>query len=343
MEGGRVNRQGTNIEALAAMRMDVRHSVDSKRDQVYRSLAVSVDEDEPGSLAGTAGSGTIRNSRLSMSGTFTPTQGKAMAALQRTNTMSSGRVVANGILPISDFSLWLEDQMEFSKQLSVPLLEGSEKQGFLSKFFGRMGAKKEACSFALHVHGVDGLPPELEGKKVVVRWQRKDSMAETRPVKVVNGLAEIEQTMQLRGTLYRSSGSSKYMPKPSKLSTVLIDSKATTIGQDLVDLSKVIPTNLGIDNPPHTSSFSLTGPARGSSLVVTFGYEIQLKNNERRMARVESRTWKAAASSSPGSRISSATSSPISTPRAGGARSSPSPTAIGRQAQQQQLDRKSVV
>eukprot|EP00850_Spirogloea_muscicola_P005732 SM000026S08981 [mRNA] locus=s26:796978:804037:- [translate_table: standard] len=213
-----------------------------------------------------------------------------------------------------DFAAWLEDQLQFSKRLEAPLMA---KQGFFAgwkplRALGRMGQRRSTCTFSLHVHGVEGLPAELNGRRLLIEWRRREVAARTAPATIINGVAEVEQTLHLKCTLYVGAGpneTSKYTPKSSTLTVAALENgtsigsgRETVLGRHKLDLSRVLPSKLNGaagDASPWTTSFPLDRVANreASDLLVTFGYEVQMpRGGGTRAARVSSRVFNRTAS-----------------------------------------------
>ncbi|KAL0447366.1 UNVERIFIED_CONTAM: protein PLASTID MOVEMENT IMPAIRED 1-RELATED 1 [Sesamum latifolium] len=138
------------------------------------------------------------------------------------------------------------------------------------------------CCFFLHVHTIEGLLSNFDNLNLCVTWKRKADMLRTRPAGVYLGTAEFEETLMHRCTIYGRTGphnSVKYEPKLFSLHASVIG-VPTDIGNHLVDLSRLLPLTLEEleggkrRSGKWTTSFKLTGDAKGAILNVSFGFSI---------------------------------------------------------------------
>ncbi|KAK6129511.1 hypothetical protein DH2020_036744 [Rehmannia glutinosa] len=140
------------------------------------------------------------------------------------------------------------------------------------------------CCFFLHVHAIEGLPPSFDNLNLCVTWKRKADMLRTRPATVCLGMAEFEETLMHRCTVYGSRtgphGSAKYEPKIFLLNASVIGAPELDIGNHWIDLSRLLPLTLEelagdkSSSGKWTTSFNLTGEAKGAMLHVSFGFSI---------------------------------------------------------------------
>lgn len=140
------------------------------------------------------------------------------------------------------------------------------------------------CCFFLHVHAIEGLPPYFNNFELCVTWKRKTDMLRTRPAKVCLGMAEFEETLMHRCSIHVGRtgphGSANYDPKLFLLNTSVIGAPTLDIGSRWIDLTRLLPLTLeelaGDKSSPGkwTTSFKLTGKAKGAMLNVSFGFSI---------------------------------------------------------------------
>lgn len=140
------------------------------------------------------------------------------------------------------------------------------------------------CCFFLHVHTIEGLPPNFNNLSLCVTWKRKANMLRTRPTRVCLGVAEFEETLMHRCTVYVSKtgshSSAKYEPKLFLLHASVVGSPTLDIGSHWIDLSRLLPLSLEelegekSSSGKWTTSFKLTGKAKGAMLNVSFGFSI---------------------------------------------------------------------
>ncbi|KAI3454166.1 hypothetical protein Pfo_010829 [Paulownia fortunei] len=140
------------------------------------------------------------------------------------------------------------------------------------------------CCFFLHVHAIEGLPPNFNNLNLCVTWKRKADMLRTCPARVCLGMAEFEETLMHRCTVYGSRtgphSSAKYEPKLFLLHASVIGAPELDIGNHWIDLSRLLPLTLEelegdkSSSGKWTTSFKLTGKAKGAMLNVSFGFSI---------------------------------------------------------------------
>ncbi|GFP91382.1 probable WRKY transcription factor 50 [Phtheirospermum japonicum] len=144
------------------------------------------------------------------------------------------------------------------------------------------------CCFFLHVHTIEALPPNLNDLSLCVAWNRKNDISRTRPVRARSGTAEFEETLKHRCTVYGSRsgahGLAKYEPKIFSLRvSAVAPSSELEITNHRIDLSRLLPVTmeelLEADNKKGssgrwTTSFKLTGEAKGGMLNVSFGFSV---------------------------------------------------------------------
>ncbi|KAL6536219.1 hypothetical protein OROGR_012791 [Orobanche gracilis] len=141
-----------------------------------------------------------------------------------------------------------------------------------------------SCCFFLRVHAIEGLPPNFDNLNLCVAWKRKADVSRTQPILVRSGMAEFEETLMHRSTVYgrRSGphGSAKYEPKIFSLSVFVAGQTELHIGNHYIDLSRLLPVmleELEGDNGSsgkEIASFKLTGEALGAVLNVSFGFSV---------------------------------------------------------------------
>ncbi|KAF8006038.1 hypothetical protein BT93_K0355 [Corymbia citriodora subsp. variegata] len=143
------------------------------------------------------------------------------------------------------------------------------------------------CCFSLLVHSIEGLPASFDDLSLCVHWKRRDGGLVTRPVKVIQGIAEFEENLMHTCWVYGSrSGphhSAKYEAKHFLLYAAVHGSPELDLGKHRVDLTRLLPLTLEeLDEDKSsgkwTTSYRLSGKARGASLNVSFGYSVIADN-----------------------------------------------------------------
>ncbi|PSS02003.1 Protein PLASTID MOVEMENT IMPAIRED 1-RELATED like [Actinidia chinensis var. chinensis] len=149
------------------------------------------------------------------------------------------------------------------------------------KAFTHVRNRKFNCYFSLEVHSIEGLPPHFEGLSVCVHWKRRDNGLKTQPVRVFQGIAEFEEHLKHTCSIYGSrSGphhSAKYEAKHFLLYAEVFGAPDLDLGKHRVDLTRLLPLTLEEleeekSSGKWTTSFKLSGMAKGASMNVSFGY-----------------------------------------------------------------------
>lgn len=144
------------------------------------------------------------------------------------------------------------------------------------------------CCFSLIVHSVEGLPDFLNDVCLVVCWKRRDDELMTRPIRVHQGVAEFEEQLTHCCSVYGSrSGphhSAKYEAKHFLLYVSLCDAPDLDLGKHRIDLTRLLPLTLEDleeekSSGKWTTSFKLSGKAKGAMVNVSFGYVV-IGNND---------------------------------------------------------------
>lgn len=205
------------------------------------------------------------------------------------NTDSLGRVLKpwhsqgfeKNLPEVTNFSAWLEDNLQFSKKLEAPKEKKSLWNWKPFRAIAHMGQQRFNCMFTVHVHGIEGLPAVMNGLRVAVSWKRRESSTQTMPCRVFEGSVEFGETLNLKSTVYGSKNGThgmKYMPKNFELAVVALDLDDLVLGKHRLDLSRLLPESSewksdDEDDNTWTTSFKLTGKAEGGTLVLTFGHQ----------------------------------------------------------------------
>ncbi|KAM7275094.1 hypothetical protein ACFE04_016960 [Oxalis oulophora] len=145
------------------------------------------------------------------------------------------------------------------------------------------------CRFSLQVHSIENLPDSFNGVSLCVNWKRRDASLVTRPVKAFDGTAEFDQklihTCSIYGTRSGPHHSAKYDAKHCLLYAEIFGSAEVDLGRHRIDLTRLLPLTLEeLDDEEKcsgkwTTSFKLSGKAKGAALNVSFGYTVAGDNN----------------------------------------------------------------
>ncbi|WVZ10885.1 hypothetical protein V8G54_015415 [Vigna mungo] len=144
-------------------------------------------------------------------------------------------------------------------------------------------SKKFNCSFSVKVHVIEGLPSSFNDSFLRVYWKRKDTLLVTPPSKVIQGVAEFQDilthTCSINGSKSGPQNSAKYEAKPFMLYASKAGVPEVDLGKHRVDLTGLLPLTLEELEEEKRSgiwstSFRLSGTARGAVMNVSFGYVI---------------------------------------------------------------------
>lgn len=139
------------------------------------------------------------------------------------------------------------------------------------------------CCFSLQVHSIEGLPPLFDDLSLVVHWKRRDGELVTRPVMVFQGVAEFEEQLLHSCSIYGSRNgphhSVKYEAKHFLVYASVYGTPELDLGKHRVDLTRLLPLTLEEleeekSSGKWTTSYRLSGKAKGAILNVSYGYEI---------------------------------------------------------------------
>ncbi|CAM8970203.1 unnamed protein product [Rhodiola kirilowii] len=143
--------------------------------------------------------------------------------------------------------------------------------------------RKFSCTFYLHVHSVEGLPLNFDGTSLHVHWRRKNNLFRTPPSKVCHGVADFEETLIHKCTVYGQRNGphhfAKYEERLFLLYVSVVGAPGLDVGKHWVDLTRLLPPTLEEledekSSGKWTTTFRLSGRARGATLNVSFGYSL---------------------------------------------------------------------
>ncbi|CAN4099427.1 unnamed protein product [Withania somnifera] len=142
--------------------------------------------------------------------------------------------------------------------------------------------KKFNCCFSVQVHSIEGLSTLFDELCLVVHWKRRDGELATRPVVVSQGTAEFEEqlihTCSISGSNNGPNQSAKYEAKHFLLYVSIYGTQEVDLGNHRVDLTRLLP--LALDELEEnsssrwTTSFRLSGKAKGATMNLSFEYHI---------------------------------------------------------------------
>ncbi|KAJ8438333.1 hypothetical protein Cgig2_013381 [Carnegiea gigantea] len=171
------------------------------------------------------------------------------------------------------------------------------------KALSQVRSRRFNCGFTLEVHTVEGLPSEFNGLSLLIHWKRRDGEVVTRPIKVVEGIAEFGEklihTCSVYGSRKGPRHSAKYEAKHFLLYAVVHENPKLDLGKHRVDLTRLLPLTLEElegekSSGTWTTSFNLLGNANGAVMNVSFGYVVLgdnvAPNNKNVLKLLESRS-----------------------------------------------------
>ncbi|KAF8393580.1 hypothetical protein HHK36_021824 [Tetracentron sinense] len=139
------------------------------------------------------------------------------------------------------------------------------------------------CRFSLQVHSIEGFPSNFNDVSLCVHWKRRDGGLQTRPARVFQGIAEFEETLSHRCSVYGSGNgphhSAKYEAKYFLIYASVVGAPDLDIGKHRIDLTRLLPLTLEEleeekSSGKWTTSFKLSSKAKGAILNVSFGFSV---------------------------------------------------------------------
>ncbi|OMO91718.1 Peptidoglycan-binding Lysin subgroup [Corchorus olitorius] len=151
------------------------------------------------------------------------------------------------------------------------------------KAFSNVKNRRFDCCFSLQVHSIENLPISFNDLSLCVHWKRRDGGLMTGPAKVFDGIVEFEEKLTHTCSVYGSrSGphhSAKYEAKHFLLYASVFGAPDVDLGKHRVDLTRLLPLTLEEleeekSSGKWTTSFKLSGKAKGATMNVSFGYMV---------------------------------------------------------------------
>ncbi|KAL5768565.1 hypothetical protein ACOSP7_015111 [Xanthoceras sorbifolium] len=151
------------------------------------------------------------------------------------------------------------------------------------KAFSSVKNRRFSCCFSLQVHSIEGLPPSFNDVSLLVHWKRRDEGLSTPPGRVFNGTVEFGDKLTHTCTVYGSRNgphhSAKYEAKHFLLYALVCGAPDLDLGKHRIDLTRLLPLTLEEleeekSSGKWTTSFKLSGKAKGAIMNVSFGYTV---------------------------------------------------------------------
>ncbi|KAH7424883.1 hypothetical protein KP509_11G029800 [Ceratopteris richardii] len=152
--------------------------------------------------------------------------------------------------------------------------------------------------FRLEVQCIERLPKSLNEFNLAVVWICKDHCLQTKPSKIVDGIAVFGETLQHECRIYntQSKSISVYDAKPCILSIVVPDMNRMEISRHHLDLSSLLPwetaSSSSWQKKSHDVKYELMGLAEGAQLIATFHYHLVQKSSQKNSENLQSLTKK---------------------------------------------------
>lgn len=144
-------------------------------------------------------------------------------------------------------------------------------------------SKKFNCCFSLQVHLIEGLPLRFNDSMLCVHWKRRDEHSVTPPAKVIQGVAKFQDilnyTCSIVGSKSGFNHSAKYEAKHFLLYASVLGVPELDLGSHRLDITRLLPLSLDDLEEEKSSgkwstSFRLSGNAKGAVMNVSFGYMV---------------------------------------------------------------------
>ncbi|KAI5066072.1 hypothetical protein GOP47_0018696 [Adiantum capillus-veneris] len=184
---------------------------------------------------------------------------------------------------------WPEDSLESSRRFDSS--SSDKKKSVWSSWkplraLSHLGRQRLHCVFSAYVHAIEGLPPAMNGLRLCVHMRKEETRegaVQTMPSRVFQGIAEYQETLFMKCTLYGNKGPSntmKFMEKAFIVSVIAPDIDELDFGRHQLDLSRLLGDFLEERKGQLEKGSSwdtvldLTGKAKGGRLAITINYEI---------------------------------------------------------------------
>ncbi|KAE8666870.1 myosin-Vb-like [Hibiscus syriacus] len=151
------------------------------------------------------------------------------------------------------------------------------------KAFSNDKSRKFTCCFTLQVHSIEDLPVSFKELSLCVHWKRREEDRLTHPVKVFDGTAKFEEKLMITCSVYGTKGrphnSVKYEEMHCSLYASVFGAPDLDLGKHQVDLTRFLPLTWEEleeekSSGKWTTSFKLSGKAKGAVMNVSFGYMV---------------------------------------------------------------------
>ncbi|XXG71930.1 hypothetical protein AAC387_Pa07g1145 [Persea americana] len=175
------------------------------------------------------------------------------------------------------------------KLYAVTASTAPEKKGIWNwkpiRALTHLGMQRFSCLFSVEVESVRNLPASMNGLRLSVCVQKKETKGgavSTMPARVLHGAADFEETLFLRCHVYCSASKQRlrFEPRPFLIYVVAVDAAdELDFGRSSADLSCLVQESMeknskGTRIRQWDTNFQLSGKAKGGELVLKLGFQI---------------------------------------------------------------------
>lgn len=150
------------------------------------------------------------------------------------------------------------------------------KWGPIRSMGSRSSGDRFPCSFSIYIDSINGLPFTMNALCLFVKLHKKNenTTVQTRPCRVLNGTADIDETLQIQSSVRIDA---KYDCN-IWVSVCALEMGGVALSTHCIDISRLVPQASGFDSPKPGRSWAttvkLSGRAKGALLVVTFACQL---------------------------------------------------------------------
>ncbi|XP_010261991.1 PREDICTED: protein PLASTID MOVEMENT IMPAIRED 1-RELATED 1-like isoform X2 [Nelumbo nucifera] len=151
------------------------------------------------------------------------------------------------------------------------------------KALSHIRSRRFNCCFSLQVHSIEGLPLSFNDISLCVHWKTREVGLQTHAARVFEGTVDFEETLTHKCSVYGSRNGphhlAKYEAKHFLLYASVVGDPELDLGKHRIDLTRLFPLTLEEleeekSSGKWTTSFKLSGKAKGATLNVSFGFSV---------------------------------------------------------------------
>lgn len=151
------------------------------------------------------------------------------------------------------------------------------KWGPIRSMGSRSSGDRYSCSFSIYIDSINGLPFTMNALCLFVKLHKKNenTTVQTRPCRVLNGTADIDETLQFQSSVRINA---KY-DCGIWVSVCALEMGGVALSTHCIDISRLVPqVSSGFHSPKPgrtwATTVKLSGRAKGALLVVTFACQL---------------------------------------------------------------------